>query len=60
VEEASPLACPWLRTRGLLREVVGYPEAVALLSDGRLHVLDVFIGEEVRSSFNATPMSEAP
>lgn len=39
----------WLRRKGFFHEVVGYEEAVALLSDSRLHVLDAFISDEGRA-----------
>ena len=59
MEEASPQACPWLRRNGLFREVVGFREASALLSDGRLHVLDVFESLGIREEGRARGLQEA-
>lgn len=59
MEEASPQACPWLRRNGLFREVVGFREAAALLSDGRLHVLDVFESLGIRDEGRARGLQDA-
>jgi cytochrome P450 len=39
-------ASQWLRRRGLFREVIGYREAVAMLTHGSLRVVYVFLAEE--------------
>jgi len=59
VEAASRSSCPWLGQNGLFREVVGYREAVALLSDGRLHVLDVFESLGIRDEGRARGLQDA-
>jgi cytochrome P450 len=58
-EEASQGACPWLRRNGLFREVIGYREAIALLNDRRLHVLDVFESLGIREEGRARGLQDA-
>ena len=58
-EEASQGACPWLRHNGLFREVIGYREAIALLNDRRLHVLDVFESLGIREEGRARGLQDA-